>query len=112
VARQVCTAPLNLWTDCFSFVTSLFIKNSVASEAPLPKGYLVALARYSVTRSTLVSYTIIWTDFTVFPAFFQTHSPYLQIKRGTTEAKDNNHSVGAGMQQALEYAEIFDVPFT
>ena len=27
------------------------------------------------------------------------------------EAKDNNHSVGAGMQQALEYAEILDLPF-
>lgn len=27
------------------------------------------------------------------------------------EAKDNNHSVGAGMQQALAYAEILDVPF-
>ena len=28
------------------------------------------------------------------------------------EAKDNNHAVGAGMQQALEYAEILDVPFS
>lgn len=27
------------------------------------------------------------------------------------EAKDNNHPVGGGMQQALEYAEILDVPF-
>src|SRR5471030_3278970 len=27
------------------------------------------------------------------------------------EAKDNNHSVGDGMQQALEYAEILDLPF-
>ncbi len=27
------------------------------------------------------------------------------------EAKDNTHSVGAGMQQALDYAEILDVPF-
>lgn len=27
------------------------------------------------------------------------------------EAKDNNHAVGEGMQQALEYAEILDVPF-
>jgi len=27
------------------------------------------------------------------------------------EAKDNCHSVGDGMQQALEYAEILDVPF-
>ena len=27
------------------------------------------------------------------------------------EAKDNNHAVGAGMQQALGYAETLDVPF-
>jgi type I restriction enzyme R subunit len=27
------------------------------------------------------------------------------------EAKDNNHSVGDGMQQALEYAEILHIPF-
>lgn len=27
------------------------------------------------------------------------------------EAKDNNHSVGSGMQQALEYAEALDIPF-
>lgn len=27
------------------------------------------------------------------------------------EAKDNNHSIGAGMPQALEYADILDVPF-
>ncbi|MBN1764422.1 MAG: type I restriction enzyme HsdR N-terminal domain-containing protein, partial [Sedimentisphaerales bacterium] len=26
------------------------------------------------------------------------------------EAKDNNHSVGDGMQQALEYAKMLDVP--
>lgn len=28
------------------------------------------------------------------------------------EAKDNKHSIGSGMQQAIEYAEILDVPFT
>jgi type I restriction enzyme R subunit len=33
------------------------------------------------------------------------------IPLGVLEAKDNNHSVGAGMQQALEYAEILDIPF-
>ncbi|MGL5806336.1 MAG: type I restriction endonuclease, partial [Xenococcaceae cyanobacterium] len=27
------------------------------------------------------------------------------------EAKDNNHSVGDGMQQALEYADLLQVPF-
>ena len=33
------------------------------------------------------------------------------IPLAVVEAKDNNHSVGAGMQQALDYAEILDVPF-
>lgn len=27
------------------------------------------------------------------------------------EAKDNNHSIGDGMQQGLDYAEILDIPF-
>jgi type I restriction enzyme R subunit len=37
------------------------------------------------------------------------YKPNLPI--AVIEAKDNNHSVGDGMQQALEYAEILDVPF-
>ena len=37
------------------------------------------------------------------------YKPNLPI--AVIEAKDNHHSVGAGMQQALEYAEILDVPF-
>src|SRR6476620_154843 len=27
------------------------------------------------------------------------------------EAKDNKHTVGAGLQQALEYAQLLDIPF-
>lgn len=37
------------------------------------------------------------------------YKPNLPI--AVIEAKDNNQSVGAGMQQALEYAEILDIPF-
>ncbi len=33
------------------------------------------------------------------------------IPLAVVEAKDNNHVVGAGMAQALEYAETLDVPF-
>src|SRR5947207_13436022 len=33
------------------------------------------------------------------------------IPLAVVEAKDNNHSVGAGMQQALDYATTLDVPF-
>ncbi|GAB6057660.1 hypothetical protein JCM31598_07770 [Desulfonatronum parangueonense] len=37
------------------------------------------------------------------------YKPNLPI--AVIEAKDNNHCVGDGMQQALEYAEILDIPF-
>ncbi|SDB40212.1 type I restriction enzyme, R subunit [Desulfonatronum thiosulfatophilum] len=37
------------------------------------------------------------------------YKPNLPI--AVIEAKDNNHCVGAGMQQALDYAEILDIPF-
>ena len=33
------------------------------------------------------------------------------IPLAVIEAKDNNHNVGSGMQQALGYAELLDVPF-
>jgi type I restriction enzyme R subunit len=35
----------------------------------------------------------------------------LNLPLAIVEAKDNNHAVGAGMQQALAYAETLDVPF-
>lgn len=38
--------------------------------------------------------------------FYKTNLPLAIV-----EAKDNNHSIGDGMQQAIEYAEILDVPF-
>jgi type I restriction enzyme R subunit len=33
------------------------------------------------------------------------------IPLAVIEAKDNNHSVGAGMQQALDYSDSLDLPF-
>jgi type I restriction enzyme R subunit len=37
------------------------------------------------------------------------HKP--NLPRAVLEAKDNTHTVGAGMQQGVEYAEMLDVPF-
>jgi type I restriction enzyme R subunit len=37
------------------------------------------------------------------------HKPNVPL--AIIEAKDNTHSIGAGMQQALDYAETLDVPF-
>jgi len=38
--------------------------------------------------------------------YYKPHIPIAVI-----EAKDNNHTIGSGMQQAIEYAEILDLPF-
>src|SRR5258708_26248440 len=37
------------------------------------------------------------------------HKPNIPI--AIVEAKDNNHPVSGGMQQAIEYAETLDIPF-
>lgn len=36
---------------------------------------------------------------------------YKNIPLAVVEAKDNKHEVGSGMQQALRYAQVLDVPF-
>ncbi len=41
--------------------------------------------------------------------YILSYKPNLPI--ALIEAKDNNHSVGAGMQQALDYAATLDIPF-
>ena len=41
--------------------------------------------------------------------YILSYKPNLPL--AVVEAKDNNHAVGAGMPQALEYAEILDAPF-
>ena len=41
--------------------------------------------------------------------YILSYKPNLPL--AVVEAKDNNHTIGAGMQQALEYAEILDLPF-
>lgn len=40
--------------------------------------------------------------------FILYHKPNIPI--AVIEAKDNNHAVGAGLQQALNYARILDLP--
>ena len=47
--------------------------------------------------------TVLRADFALF---FKANIPIAAI-----EAKDNNHAMGAGMAQAINYAELLDVPF-
>jgi type I restriction enzyme R subunit len=47
--------------------------------------------------------TILKADYALF---FKPNIPIAAV-----EAKDNNHGIGAGMPQAIEYARLLDVPF-
>jgi type I restriction enzyme R subunit len=44
-----------------------------------------------------------------FADYILYHKPNIPV--AVIEAKDNNHSISDGMQQALDYAELFDVPY-
>ena len=49
------------------------------------------------------SSTVLRADYALF---FRANIPL-----ATVEVKDNQHAVGAGMAQAIRYAELLDVPF-
>jgi len=44
-----------------------------------------------------------------FADYILYHKPNIPI--AVIEAKDNNHSIGAGMQQAIDYGRTLDIPF-
>lgn len=73
------------------------IMTQVLEERYFTKGRVIVRGK-TVTRGEAKK-----ADYILF------YKPNIPI--AVVEAKDNNHSVGAGMQQALEYAEILDVPF-
>ncbi len=88
---------------CTKFITPAIteagwdVQAQVREEVPLTRGRVIVrgklVARGEQKRADYVLY---W-------------KPNIPI--GVIEAKDNNHAVGAGMQQALNYAEMLDVPF-
>ncbi|WP_218185186.1 hypothetical protein [Methanogenium cariaci] len=45
--------------------------------------------------------------FADYVLYYQSNMPLAIV-----EAKDNKHSVGHGMQQAIEYADMIDVPLS
>ncbi len=68
-------------------------------EFPLRAGRVVVRGNKSHRDAS----TVLRADYALF------HKPNIPL--AVVEAKDNNHTVGAGMQQALRYAELLDVPF-
>ena len=74
--------------------------SQIYREYPLRAGRVVVRgrkARRDVTTTLRADYAL----------FFKTNIPLAAV-----EAKDNNHAVGAGMAQAINYAGLLDVPFS
>jgi len=75
------------------------VHSQVLREFPLRKGRIVVRGR-SARRDPK---TVLFADYALF---WKPNIPLAVI-----EAKDNNHPLGAGMTQALDYAALLDVPF-
>jgi type I restriction enzyme R subunit len=69
-------------------------------EFPLRAGRVVVHGRRARRDAT----TVLRADYALF---FKPNIPLAVV-----EAKDNHHAMGAGMAQAIHYAELLDVPFS
>ncbi|WP_374663980.1 EcoAI/FtnUII family type I restriction enzme subunit R [Ramlibacter sp.] len=69
-------------------------------EFPLRAGRVVVRGR----RAKRDASTVLRADYALF---FKPNIPLAVV-----EAKDNNHAMGAGMAQAIHYAQLLDVPFS
>ena len=74
--------------------------DQIYREYPLRAGRVVVRGR-SARRDPA---TVLRADYALF---FKANIPLAVV-----EAKDNEHAVGAGMAQAIRYAELLDVPFS
>lgn len=88
---------------CTKFITPAIeqsgwdINTQVFEEFPLTKGRIVVRGQlHTRAKNKRADYVL----------FYKPNIPIAVV-----EAKDNNHSLGDGMQQALGYAEILNVPF-
>lgn len=73
------------------------LKSQVRQEVYFTNGQIIVKGN-KVTRGQ--------RKFADYILYYKANKPLAII-----EAKDNNHSVGAGMQQGLDYGEILDIPF-
>ena len=69
-------------------------------EYPLREGRVVVRGNKAVRDQS----TVLRADYALF---YKANIPLAVV-----EAKDNKHAVGAGMGQAMKYAELLDVPFS
>lgn len=88
---------------CSKFITPALVRvgwdiaTQIREEFPLTKGRIIVRGKLHIrAKHKRADYVL----------FYRPNIPIAII-----EAKDNNHSIGDGMQQALGYAEMLQVPF-
>jgi type I restriction enzyme R subunit len=92
--RDICTKFI---TPALTAGNKWDLMNQIREEVYFTKGRVIVRAQLS-TRGEAKR-----ADYVLY------HKPGIPL--AVLEAKDNNHPVGGGMQQALDYAETLDVPF-
>jgi type I site-specific restriction endonuclease len=88
---------------CTKFITPALekagwnVQTQIREEFPLTNGRVIVRGKlHTRGKNKRADYVL----------FYKPNIPITVL-----EAKDNNHSVGDGMQQALEYADLLQVPF-
>lgn len=88
---------------CSKYILPALISAGWDLQKQIREQYSFTAGRIIVRGKTVVRGEKKRVDFILY---HRGHFPLALI-----EAKDNKHSVGAGMQQALQYAEALDIPF-
>ena len=99
----------------------MFAKKTLSERDIISKYILPAIEQSGWNRQTQMKEEVAFTDGRIFVKGKKTKRGMRKradiilyykanIPVAVVEAKDNNHAAGAGMQQALEYAEMLDIP--
>jgi hypothetical protein len=81
----------------------------VSKDADFVTARLIARKAGAAGPSRCAELHLLWW-FAQAPALPLPHKPNIPL--AVVEAKDNSHAMGAGMAQAINYAELLGVPFS
>ena len=88
---------------CDQFITPAITKSGWDPQTQIRREFSFTAGRVMVRGKMAVRGERKRADYLLF---YQSNFPIAVV-----EAKDNNHAVGSGIQQAIAYAEALDVPF-
>jgi type I restriction enzyme, R subunit len=90
---------------CTKYITPAIVRGGWDVQTQVRENVYLTKGRVIVRGKVHTRGTAKFADYILY------HQPNANIPLAIVEAKDNNHSIGDGMQQGLGYAEMLDVPF-